>query len=63
MIVQVDGVFYGDVISITQTALNKAALVMPDRCVIVPIYSPIQIIGDTVDTNSLSGEEQNLQRR
>ena len=45
MTVEVDGVFYTDVLSITQVAPNKAALLMPDQSVIVPIFCPIQIIG------------------
>jgi len=45
MVVEADGVFYHDVISITQSAPNEAILVMPDRSVTVSVYSPIRVIG------------------
>ena len=53
MIVEAGGVFYHDVISITQTAPNKVTLVMSEpstglsseRSVVVPIFCPIQVMG------------------
>ena len=46
MVVEAGGVYYRDVISITQIAPNKAILVMPDASVVVPVFSPIQVIGN-----------------
>jgi len=58
MTVEADGVFYNNVISITQTAPNKAILVMSDisaekaagkkagKSVSIPIFCPIQVMGD-----------------
>ena len=57
MIVEVDGVFYNNVISITEVANNKATLVMSsassdasrdaaaNKSITVPIFRPIQICG------------------
>jgi len=69
MIVEVGGVFYKNVISITEVAPNKATLVMSvadtgvsadaqsntsrNKSLTVPIYCPIQIIGTADETETL----------
>ena len=56
MTVEADGVFYTNVISITQVAPNKAVLVTQDQSVVIPIFCPIQIIGsmNNADNHSLT---------
>lgn len=55
MTVEADGVFYRDVISITQVAANKAVLAMPGKTVEVPIFSPIRIIGGITEAAVSAG--------
>jgi hypothetical protein len=62
MTVEVDGVFYNNVISITQVAPNKATLVMPNKSVTVPIFIPIQIIGSPLSNVERLEEKKDMSK-
>ena len=62
MVVEASGIFYRDVISITQSAPNEAILVMPNETVTVSLFCPIRVIG-SIGSPQVSLEEDNVTDR